>query len=99
EHLPEVLVGAFQALDGVPMFRKLSQDRMMEVHGSFLNRFNSSSFLFQPARAVKSFFRLGEVFSTWCGHSPSTCPNQQVLIQSPWRSKLPQPSTLNPQPT
>src|SRR5204863_9153188 len=36
KHFPEVLVGAFQSLDGVAMFRKLSQDRMMEVHGASL---------------------------------------------------------------
>src|SRR5438876_125571 len=40
KHFPEVLVGAFQSLDGVTMFRKLSQDRMMEVHGAFM--FNRS---------------------------------------------------------
>jgi len=34
KHFPEVLVGAFQSLDGVAMFRKLSQNRMMEVHCS-----------------------------------------------------------------
>jgi hypothetical protein len=33
EHFPEVVVHAFEAADDIAMFRKLSQDRMMEVHG------------------------------------------------------------------
>ena len=32
EHIPEMIVAAFQAADDFTMFRKLSQDGMMEVH-------------------------------------------------------------------
>ena len=32
EHFPEMLIRALEAPDGVAMFRKLSQDRMVQVH-------------------------------------------------------------------
>jgi hypothetical protein len=33
--MTEVVVGALEAADGFAMFRKLAQDRMMQVHGSW----------------------------------------------------------------
>ena len=33
EHLPEMIIRAFQAADDLTMFREFSQDRMMKVHG------------------------------------------------------------------
>ena len=34
EHFPEMIIRAFEAPDNFTMLRELSQDRMMEVHGS-----------------------------------------------------------------
>ena len=35
KEVPEVVIGALEAPDGFTMFRKLTHDRMMEVHGRF----------------------------------------------------------------
>src|SRR3974377_19272 len=36
KHIPEMVVRPFEAADGLAVFRKLSQDGMMQVHGMVL---------------------------------------------------------------
>lgn len=50
EDFPEVIVGAFEAANGFAMFRKLAQDRMMQVHGT-----NSLSWVVIPPRGIGSY--------------------------------------------
>jgi len=50
EQAPEMVVGAFQAPNNFAMFRELSQDRMMKVHGD--NNFLCRSLVLEACKRM-----------------------------------------------